>query len=168
MSGTGLFDVFRSSRFPLPKLPRLSKESSWNTTFTHQSLPDSNLVLAALGNNVFKACITDWLIDADPRVTQSELEARINERVNDELLSAFSDVYSMPLELRYARSIRDEDRLSTEDRAQVFQAYVGALERDQGFQAVKNWVYELMEWDNMTMLDLLRERASFPYHNTLS
>lgn len=74
MSRLNLFDVFHSSRFPLPKLPRLSKEGSWDTTFTHQSLPDSNLVLAALGHNVFKACITDWLIDADALVTQSELE----------------------------------------------------------------------------------------------
>jgi len=152
-----LFDVFHSSPFPLPKLPRLSKESSWDTTFTHQSLPDSNLVLAALGHNVFKACITDWLIDADPMLTQPELEARTNERVNDQLLSAFSDVYSMPPELQYASSIHDEDRFTTEDRAHVFQAYVGALERDRGFQAVKDWVYELMEWDNLTMLHLLHE-----------
>jgi len=77
--------------------------------------------------------------------------------MNDQLLSAFSDVYSMPPELQYASSINDEDRFTTEDRAHVFQAYVGALERDRGFQAVKDWVYELMEWDNLTMLNLLHE-----------
>jgi dsRNA-specific ribonuclease len=78
--------------------------------------------------------------------------------VNDELLSAFSDVYSMPPQLHYARSIRDEDRFTVEDRAQVFRAYVGALERDHGFQAVKDWVYELMEWDNMFVFFLIYYR----------
>lgn len=64
----------------------------------------------------------------------------------------------MPSRLHYDRSIVERDRFTTEDGVQVFQAYVGALERDEGFGSVKDWVYELMDWDNMFVLFLLYTR----------
>lgn len=70
------------------------------------------------------------------------------ERVDAELLSAFSDVYALPPQLKYIRGYPYADRLSVRDRVRVFEAYVGAVHRDQGFEAVKQWTYELMEWDN--------------------
>lgn len=74
MASPTLADLLQASPFELPDIPTLTRGSSWDTAFTHKSLPDSNLVLAALGNDVFRACVTEWLLDADPLLTQSELE----------------------------------------------------------------------------------------------
>jgi len=77
MSDTlSISDVYSLSSVPLPKLPQLAKPSTWDAVFTHSSLPSSNLVLAALGRSILVACITEWLMDNDPQVTQTELEVR--------------------------------------------------------------------------------------------
>lgn len=160
MADMNISDIYQSSTVPLPKIPPLVRERTWDAAFTHESLPDSNLVLAVLGHSVLKACVTEWLIDADLNVTQAELEARTEERTNEEILAAFADVYALPSQLRYAKVVRLQDRFSLEDRVRVFQAYIGALEKDRGFEEVKLWVYSLMEWDNMTMLDMLQDNTS--------
>lgn len=182
-----LGDILQKSPFPTPDLPSLSHEASWNAVFTHQSLPDSNLVLAALGGDMYRACVTDWLLDADPLVTPDELEvcilppirvlfprvrasnipdrdilsphmvfqARTNERLDPELLCAFSDVYSLPPQLHYARFVPLDERFTPDDTVRVFQAYVGGVYRDRGFEIAKDWIYELLEWDNLCVVVLI-------------
>lgn len=76
MADMNISDIYQSSTVPLPKIPPLVRERTWDAAFTHESLPDSNLVLAVLGHSVLKACVTEWLIDADLNVTQAELEVR--------------------------------------------------------------------------------------------
>jgi hypothetical protein len=92
MSG-GLYEVYRRSELALPDLPQvvsilivtfstladpsqLKTRRLWDTVFTHSALPNGNRVLAALGYRIIATCVTEWLIDADPALTNSELAVR--------------------------------------------------------------------------------------------
>lgn len=70
-------------------------------------------------------------------------------------MTALSDVYSLATQLQYAKSVHDIDRFTMEDRIRVFEAYVGALLRDQGYPVVKKWLFELMDWDNLSVRSAL-------------
>lgn len=76
-------------------------------------------------------------------------------RTQEEIVTALSDIYSLAAQLQYAKSIRDSDRFTMEDRVAVFEAYIGALLREQGYPAVKAWLYDLMDWDNLSVKEFL-------------
>ena len=75
-------------------------------------------------------------------------QARTRERLDPELLCALSDVYALPSQLRYARFVPLDERFTPGDTVHVFHAYIGALYREKGFEIIKAWIYEVLEWDN--------------------
>lgn len=85
-------NVYSSSDLPLPDLPQLKTRRLWDMVFTHgsyvlpnvfhriiviskalTSLPNSNRVIAVLGHRILNTCVTEWLINADPGLTNSDL-----------------------------------------------------------------------------------------------
>jgi len=150
-------DAYRQSELPLPELPSLKTVNLWDVTFTHKSMPNNNTVMAVLGKGIISACVAEWLIDADPGLTPAELTTRSDERINKPLLAAFADAYALPPLLQYAKSIPSASHYTVADGAVLFEAYVGAVHKDWGYEATKEWLFALMDWDNMTMLQTLHE-----------
>ncbi|KAF9516956.1 hypothetical protein BS47DRAFT_586021 [Hydnum rufescens UP504] len=156
---SAVYEVYSRSELPLPELPQLKTRRLWDMVFTHSSLPNGNRVIAALGHRIIGTCVTEWLIDADPGLNNTELMTRHAERVNDPLLAAFADEHALTPRLQYSKSTHKSSRLSTEAKATLFAAYVGAVYRDHGYVIVKDWIFALMDWDNDTMLQILRQAA---------
>jgi hypothetical protein len=61
--GTWFLLMARTSAFAIPIL--------YLTTFP--SLPNSNRVIAVLGYRILNTCVTEWLINADPGLTSTDL-----------------------------------------------------------------------------------------------
>jgi len=127
--------------------------------FTHGSLPNSNRVIAVLGYRILNTCVTEWLINADPGLTSSDLTTRHSERVNDALLAAFADEHALSPRLQFAKRSPKATRMATEVKATLFAAYVGAVYRDHGYEVTRDWIFSLMDWDNLTMLQVLQAAA---------
>jgi len=157
MSG-GLYDVYRRSELALPDLPQLKTRRLWDTVFTHSALPNGNKVIATLGYRIISTCVTEWLIDADPALTNTELAVRMGERVNEPLLAAFADEHALSPRLQVPKGSPKSSRHSAETKATLFAAYVGAVYRDHGYEMTKDWIFSLMDWDNDTMLKILQKR----------
>ncbi|KAF8311710.1 hypothetical protein DL93DRAFT_2229432 [Clavulina sp. PMI_390] len=156
-----LSTILTTSRHPLPSLPTLTNDATWDTVFTHASLPYGNGVLAALGESVWQSAVMEWLIESvDGRLTEEELDIRTEERLDPTLLQTFSSIYALPSQLTYARTVHPSERYSAEDKIKVFEAYVGGMLRDRGWDVFREWVAELLEWDNMTMLDSLKDQET--------
>jgi len=153
---SAVYTAYEHSIYPLPELPRIKTMRLWDELFTHESLPNSNAVLALLGEGILSACVAEWLIDADPGLTHEELQLRSKERINTPLLSAFGDVYALPPLLQYAKSYPAAKTLSIKDVGTVFLAYIGAVHKDHGYEVTKDWIFALMDWDNLTMLQSLQ------------
>jgi len=149
-------NVYSSSDLPLPDLPQLKTRRLWDMVFTHGSLPNSNRVIAVLGHRILNTCVTEWLINADPGLTNSDLMVRHSERVNDGLLAAFADEHALTPRLQFAKRSPKTTRMTTEVKATLFAAYVGAVYRDHGYDVVRDWIFSLMDWDNLTMLQVLK------------
>jgi len=124
--------------------------------FTHGSLPNSNRVIAVLGHRILNTCVTEWLINADPGLTSGDLTIRLSERVNDALLAAFADEHALSPRLQFAKRSPKAARMTTEVKATLFAAYVGAVYRDHGYDVARDWIFSLMDWDNLTMLQVLK------------
>jgi len=152
-----VYDAYSRSEFPLPDLPQLKTRRLWDTVFTHSSLPNGNKVISMLGHRIIGTCVTEWLIDADPSLTNGELMIRHAERVNDPLLAAFADEHALTPRLQFSKSAQKAARLSTEAKSTLFAAYVGAVYRDHGYEVAKEWIFALMDWDNDTMLQVLQQ-----------
>jgi len=152
-------NVYSASDLPLPDLPQLKTRRLWDMVFTHGSLPNSNRVIAVLGHRILNTCVTEWLINADPGLTNSDLMVRHSERVNDGLLAAFADEHALTPRLQFAKRSPKTTRTTTEVKATLFAAYVGAVYRDHGYDVVRDWIFSLMDWDNLTMLQVLKSAA---------
>ncbi|KAF8339673.1 ribonuclease III domain-containing protein [Cantharellus anzutake] len=141
--------TYRNAQHPLPELPQIKTVQIWDEVFTHQSLPNNNGVLSILGQNVLATCVAEWLIDADPALSHEELRVRSNERLQRTMLSAFAMAYDLPQLLRFAKNMPPMSKFTIENEAAVFEAFVGAVHREYGFDTVKEWLYALMDWDNV-------------------
>lgn len=149
-------NVYSSSDLPLPDLPQLKTRRLWDMVFTHGSLPNSNRVIAVLGHRILNTCVTEWLINADPGLTNTDLMVRHSERCNDALLAAFADEHALTPRLQFAKRSPKATRITPDVKATLFAAYVGAVYRDHGYDVVREWIFSLMDWDNLTMLQVLK------------
>ena len=65
------------------------------------------------------------------------------------MVAALSVAYGLPPLLRFAKNVPATNRLTLEDQATVFEAAVGAVHREYGYDTVKEWLYALLDWDNV-------------------
>jgi dsRNA-specific ribonuclease len=147
--------AYRNSKYSLPEQPEIKTVQVWDEVFTHQSLPNNNGVVSVLGRSILSSCVAEWLIDADPGLSHDELLIRSEERLQRPMVAALSVAYGLPPLLRFAKNVPATNRLTLEDQATVFEAAVGAVHREYGYDTVKEWLYALLDWDNVTMLQWL-------------
>jgi len=147
--------AYHNSKYPLPEQPEIKTVQVWDEVFTHQSLPNNNGVMSVLGQSILSSCVAEWLIDADPGLTHEELLIRSEERLQRSMIAALAVAYDLPSLLRFAKQVPVADRFTVEDQATVFEALVGAVHREYGYDTVKEWLYALLDWDNVTMLQWL-------------
>lgn len=76
-------------------------------------------------------------------------QTRHSERVNDTLLAAFADEHALTPRLHFAKRSPKSMRITPDVKATLFAAYVGAVYRDHGYDVVRDWIFALMDWDNM-------------------
>lgn len=65
------------------------------------------------------------------------------------MIAALAVAYDVPHLLRFAKQVPVADRFTVEDQATVFEALVGAVHREYGYDTVKEWLYALLDWDNV-------------------
>ncbi|TIA86563.1 hypothetical protein E3P99_03650 [Wallemia hederae] len=147
-----------------PPLPALH-ESSLFEVLTHRSLnPPLNVMqdpegfpsfdnerLEFLGDAVLEVHTTEAIFVQHPRLRPGGMVNLRNRLVNGQILSYFSDLYGLPSVLRMPSQVRNQDShplhplSSMKNRADVFEAYIGAVFRDREPGVSRKWLVQLLE-----------------------
>ncbi|TIC02132.1 ribonuclease III [Wallemia mellicola] len=143
--------------FP-PCLPSLSDESLFEV-LTHRSLnpplnamqdPDEyasfdNERLEFLGDAVLEVHTTEAIFVTYPQLRPAGMVHLRNKLVNTYILAYFADMYGLPTKLRMSTSYKNQDmHRSPKCKADVMEAYIGAVYRDREAGVSRQWLLDLL------------------------
>jgi len=129
-----------------PPLQPFTNETILRRVFAHKGLPSSNEVLALIGDALISFCVASWLHQRKPGWTKGRITNARSAIHRTASLAQWSADYGLPQLLRCS-DINSLAAISASAaaRATVFQAYVGGLEEDLGFDVAKEWLCSLLD-----------------------
>lgn len=126
----------------------LTDESLARTALTHpsRSSEPSYQRLEFVGDRVVGLAVAGWLYDRFPEEPEGQLNRRLSGLVRTESLAAIAkEIGLAPLIRLEAGAAREEAHLKPTVLADVMEAVIGAVYKDQGFDAARDLVVRLME-----------------------
>ncbi|KAG8797794.1 hypothetical protein FRC17_007644, partial [Serendipita sp. 399] len=143
-------------RFPLPEI---NSDDLRNRVFTHRSVTAAparqeyddetkerdNERLVFLGAGVIHLVATVTIEELRPLSRRGDLTTKRALLVSQSRLAGWSDAYRLPARLRAHQSQQDVIPHNEAAKAQVFQAYVGALFKENSFEFVSEWLSDIVE-----------------------
>ncbi|TIB14474.1 hypothetical protein E3P92_01917 [Wallemia ichthyophaga] len=132
------------SHYPPPPLPWLSDKGIFETLtprclYPRQQSIFDNERLEFLGDTVLETIVTDAIFDKFPKYQPWDLTKLRRKLVTNNFFSFFSDLYGLFDKLRGSRTLHPKRK------ADVFEAYIGALYRESGHIYTNKWLVELLE-----------------------
>ncbi|THV08185.1 ribonuclease III [Dendrothele bispora CBS 962.96] len=146
------------SGLTLPPLPDIQSNEVRDQAFTHRSLygrpghlfedpPDDpspdNEKLEHIGDSIISLVVTMLLNDMYPRLKVGPATKARAMIVGNATLANISTAYKLHEQLRLHPSQKLILKQSVNVRADLFESFVGGLEKDQGLNAVQSWLREL-------------------------
>lgn len=142
-----------------PPLPPIHNEQILQQVFTHRSAcgPEQyakseralmhNERLEFKGDRVLDAVMCDLLFDRFPTANEGQLSHHKSSLVRNSILCHISVLYGLPARLNAAKSVLDIIERSPDSKvvADIFEAYIGGLELDQGYDVCEKWLHKLYE-----------------------
>lgn len=133
---------------------------------THKSfrVEKNNEVLEFLGDAVWNFLVVDWLVDQYPGASEGFLSRRKSFLVSTQFLSQLAWKLGIPQGLKLAAGVLQKGQVPERVLAGAFEAVLGALYRDRGFEVVRALAHEwlrnlpvpdLSDWDAKTQLQEL-------------
>jgi dsRNA-specific ribonuclease len=107
----------------------------------------NNERLETLGDAVLKASMTVQIFDTFPGLTPGGTTVVRAELERNDYLAPISIEYGLPYKLRTLAANRDFILAQTKVQADVFEAYVGAVYRQYGWQITHDWLVKVFEGD---------------------
>jgi len=139
-------------------LPRINDPERLREVLTHASalgLPRGQLEtdtgarsyerLSFLGDSVINMVVTAVLEENRPLSRPGDLARMRSLIVNQNRVATWSDAYALPGRLIVHSAQTDLIRRSTAAKVDVFHAYVGAVFRQDGYDAVEDWFGPVVE-----------------------
>jgi ribonuclease-3 len=102
--------------------------------------------LAFIGRQVLSMAVTEVLFEKRPMLTAVELESGREEALSDDSYDQWVTQYGMRDKVHCPPELRDELNGPMETR-HLFDAYVGALQVEKGYLAVKAWIQPMIDPD---------------------
>lgn len=142
----------------LPLLPNINNEDIRRQIFTHRSVhsrqrnvfeepegdpaPD-NEVLEHQGDSVLNFIVTDLILSRYPNLRVGPATKMRSLVVGNATLADISVQYGLPKFVRFHPAQALSLRTSMHIQADVFEAYVGGLYKDQGLEVTREWLKAL-------------------------
>ncbi|KAF4619567.1 hypothetical protein D9613_004896 [Agrocybe pediades] len=160
-----------------PPLPRIRSFVIERQVFTHRSffaraahvfedpiddLSPDNEKFELLGDSVLQACITTLLMELFPGLRVGPATKVRAMVVANLTLAQISVKYKLQDRLRLHPAQAITLRASTNIRANIFEAFVGGLYKDQGLETVMRWVYPLFRPYAIAAYTIAREQHGLP------
>lgn len=127
---------------------KFTKPSLLTEALTHPSLSgrENYQRLEFLGDRVVGLVISEWLLEKFPHEPEGRLNRRFVSLVRRETLAVMSDVTGFTDELRLTPGAEQEGARSKDAvRADVFEAVIGAMYLDGGFEPVRKFIRKHFE-----------------------
>lgn len=142
-----------------------------NQAFVHSSLANQNLNIESnerlefLGDSVLSMCVSEYLYRKFPEASEGKLTRIRSYVVSEKMLARFAR--DIQLEKFLLLSWGEENSGGRErdaNLADTFEAFLGALFLDQGFEEVKKFLLEMLEKE---IQGIIREDFVFDYKTEL-
>lgn len=112
----------------------------------HPDAVEDNERLEFLGDAVLDFLVGEWLYNRFPEMEEGELTQMRSALVQTNQLAAFNKKFEMENAIRLGRGeIKSSGNFRNTLLCDVFEAFIGALFLDKGMEAVKTFVYPLLE-----------------------
>ncbi len=125
----------------------LNENPEWN-------FPD-NERFEFLGDAVLELVVTSFLFKTLPTLLEGELTQIRAALVNTKMLGSLSEDIGLSLALRVSRGERTGGAISEATAADAFEAFVGAIYLDQGYEAAERFIKKYV----LTKVDDVRRRG---------
>lgn len=159
MHDSDLEKFLRKEKIPYKDL------SIYLEAFTHASYAnerrhieklENNERLEFLGDAALQLCCSEYLFDMRPRLPEGNMTRVRSSLVREEALVKYADSIDLPT---YVRMGRGEEKMGGRDRsslkADAFEALVGAIYEDLGFESVLTFLSPILkhEYESMAIKD---------------
>jgi ribonuclease-3 len=112
----------------------------------HPDAVEDNERLEFLGDAVLDFLVGEWLYNRFPEMEEGELTQMRSALVQTNQLAAFNKHFEMENAIRLGKGeLKSGGNFRNALLCDVFEAFIGALFLDRGMEAVKNFVYPLLE-----------------------
>jgi ribonuclease-3 len=121
----------------------------------------SNERLEFLGDSVLSISVADYLFERYPDENEGFLTQMRTKLVNGKMLAVLSTKVGLDKFILISKQIEDNDgRNNSNILEDTFEAFLGAIYLDLGFQHAKNWVVSIIE-SHLDFADLIQQNNNF-------
>ncbi len=137
---------------------------SGNTECPPSTLPlqeESNERLEFLGDSVLNISVASYIFERYPSENEGFLTKMRTKLVNGKMLAKLSALVGLPDYIIISKQIEDNDgRHNSNILEDAFEAFLGAIYLDLGFEAASTWVIGVIEY-NVDFAELLVQNTNY-------